>query len=101
MSLVDILEQLDAVDEEMTKEAAEQDAAGRIMARGFMDELNKLAQTTTLPATKDLPKRKITHRAQSITTPLPGGGSKTHYPQKKLTITRPKESVGQYARSLK
>lgn len=29
--------------EGMDKEAAEEDAAGRIMARGFMDELNKLA----------------------------------------------------------
>lgn len=30
--------------EEMWKEAEEEDAAGRIMARGFADELNKLAQ---------------------------------------------------------
>lgn len=51
MSLVDVLSQLEATDYEMEKEAtehekfaAEQEAAGRIMARGFMDELNKLAQ---------------------------------------------------------
>lgn len=51
MSLVDFLDQLEAADEEMQKEAseyeklaAEEEAAGRIMARGFMDELDKLAQ---------------------------------------------------------
>lgn len=50
MSLVDVLNQLEVADEELHKEAAEQEklaaeeeAAGRIMARGFMDELNKLA----------------------------------------------------------
>lgn len=51
MSLVHIHEQLSSVDSELEKEAAveyeklaEEDAAGRIMARGFMDELHKIAQ---------------------------------------------------------
>lgn len=53
MSLAEFLNEMEAADEELTKEAAElekqaaeEDAAGRIMARGFMDELNKLAQVT-------------------------------------------------------
>ncbi len=51
MSLVDIHAQLTSQDEVLEKEAAqefsklaEEDAAGRIMARGFMDELHKIAQ---------------------------------------------------------
>jgi len=50
MGLVDIHEQLSSYDSELEKEAAveyeklaEEDAAGRIMARGFMDELQKIA----------------------------------------------------------
>ena len=50
MSLVSLMAELESHDEEMSKEAqehmkleAEEDAAGRIMARGFMDELDKLA----------------------------------------------------------
>jgi len=50
MSLADLFSQMEASDEtiqkeasELHKQAAEEDAAGRIMARGFMDELNKLA----------------------------------------------------------
>ena len=50
MSLVDIHDQISAHDSALEKEAAvefqklaEEDAAGRIMARGFMDELQKLA----------------------------------------------------------
>ena len=50
MSLVDIHEKLSSHDEVLEKEAAvefdklaEEDAAGRIMARGFMDELHKVA----------------------------------------------------------
>lgn len=37
------LAQLAAEEEEMIKQAEEEDAAGRIMARGFQDELQKLA----------------------------------------------------------
>ena len=51
MSLVDIHAQLSSNDEVLEKEAAvefdklaEEDAAGRIMARGFMAELHKIAQ---------------------------------------------------------
>jgi len=50
MSLSDLYDVMVSNDEEMFKEASEmeklateEDAAGRIMARGFMDELNKLA----------------------------------------------------------
>lgn len=50
MSLANLYEKLTSTDEEMAKEAeehekvaAEEEAAGRITARGFMDELNKLA----------------------------------------------------------
>lgn len=54
MSLADMYEKIAAYDNQVEEEhealsdvekvAAEHDAAGRIMARGFMDELNKLAQ---------------------------------------------------------
>lgn len=51
MSLVDIHNRISSADQQLEKQAeaemqkwAEEDAAGRIMARGFMDELNKLAQ---------------------------------------------------------
>lgn len=47
MSLVDFHSMLEAHDEEMSKMAADEDAAGRITARGFMDELEKLAQGST------------------------------------------------------
>ena len=50
MSLVDLYAAMEESDHELTKEAeeleklaAEEEAAGRIMARGFMDELNKVA----------------------------------------------------------
>ena len=61
MSLVDVLNHLESVDEEMEKEAsemekiaAEEEAAGRITARGFMDELNKLAAGLGNPKLKPL-----------------------------------------------
>lgn len=57
MSLVDLLAVLEQQDEELEKQAAEDDAAGRIMARGFMDELNKLAQMPMPPIPK-IEKRK-------------------------------------------
>lgn len=57
MSLVDIYDVMSGQDVELEKAAAEEfaklaeeDAAGRIMARGFMDELDKLAERT-LPIT--------------------------------------------------
>lgn len=52
MSLTDVYNTLSARDQELEKEAAielekqaEEDAAGRIMARGFYDELQKLAES--------------------------------------------------------
>ena len=42
-SLTDIHEVLSKKDEELTKIAREEDAAGRIMARGFAAEILKLA----------------------------------------------------------
>jgi hypothetical protein len=51
MGLADLYEKLASIDEEVANEmseteklAAEHDAAGRIMARGFADELNKISQ---------------------------------------------------------
>jgi len=50
MGLTDILDELGAADgviaqkvQELTKEAGEDEFAGRIAARGFYDELNKIA----------------------------------------------------------
>ena len=54
MSLVDLLNEMEEQDEEMSKIAAEEDAAGRIMARGFVDELNKIAEK--LGPYKDTPE---------------------------------------------
>lgn len=72
MSLVDVLNQLEYVDGEMEKEAsemekiaAEEEAAGRITARGFMDELNKLAAGMTFkpqkvgPSSAALPQKNV------------------------------------------
>jgi hypothetical protein len=83
MSLVDVLGQLEAVDTEMEKEAeeheklaAEEEAAGRIMARGFMDELNKLAQDMQFkpqkvaPSAAALPKKKV---GQAVPPPVKPG----------------------------
>lgn len=57
MSLADLYEKLAAVDHEAQAEqqeheklAAEEEAAGRITARGFMDELNKLAASAGPPS---------------------------------------------------
>lgn len=57
MSLVDVLSQLEQADEEMSKLAAEEEAAGRIMARGFVDELNKLAEDTASWIMSAMPKK--------------------------------------------
>jgi hypothetical protein len=65
MSLTDVLAQLEQVDEEMSKEAEllekvarEEEAAGRIMARGFMDELDKLAEGAADWIGAAMPKNK-------------------------------------------
>ena len=83
MSLADMYEKIAAYDEEQYEElsdtektAAEYDAAGRIMARGFADELNKLAEgqvsfgkTTVKPAPKS-PLMKSTGIASGPTPKL-------------------------------
>ena len=58
-NLTDVLEKLSSVDvvkqarqSEMTKQAEEEDAAGRIMARGFADELQKIAQDSDVKVTE-------------------------------------------------
>jgi hypothetical protein len=89
MSLADYLEELESSQEEMTKQAAEEEAAGRIMARGFMDELNKLA---ALPAEK--PRVKI--KPESIVTPTKGG-SREFFPRSGGMIFRD-ESVADVAK---
>lgn len=82
MSLVDVLNQLETADEEMKKEAAElekiaaeEEAAGRITARGFMDELNKLAQGMQFkPQMVDPKPLKPLNREPGLPpkSPLPG-----------------------------
>ena len=64
MSLSELYESMAAHDEDLVKQAqeheklaAEENAAGRIMARGFMDELHKLAgdQLGAMNEVKDAP----------------------------------------------
>jgi hypothetical protein len=67
MSLTDMYEKIASYDEEIEqqyselsdteKTAAEYDAAGRIMARGFADELNKLAQMPPTGPSESLIKK--------------------------------------------
>lgn len=59
-SLTDVYETISAADAELLekqaahiKQAEEEDAAGRIMARGFMDELHKLAQEPAVQGFSD------------------------------------------------
>ena len=75
MSLVDVLAQLEGVDEEIQKEASEQEkiaqeeeAAGRIMARGFMDELNKLAAENNMTFKPDVVTRSKAAPSKSTVT---------------------------------
>ena len=64
MSLTELYDQISSADNELQKEAeemdklaAEEEAAGRITARGFMDELQKMAQQFGgLPAPGAAPK---------------------------------------------
>ena len=77
-SLTDVYDTISAADADLLekqaeaiKVAEEEDAAGRIMARGFMDELHKLAQPMAFPpggkpgnqfgsaAYRALPKRSV------------------------------------------
>lgn len=55
MSLTQFYELMISDEENMRKEAADEEAAGRIMARGFLDELTKLAEADLPPISA--PKR--------------------------------------------
>ena len=66
MSLADFHAAMEENDHEMTKEAegleklaAEEDAAGRIMARGFMDEMNKIAELDKEAGPIDWVRKKL------------------------------------------
>jgi hypothetical protein len=76
-SLTEIHEKLASFDnviseenEELYKEAAEEEAAGRITARGFMDELQKLAA-----AAMGEPMPSLPPKADAATGNLGGGTS--------------------------
>jgi len=75
MELTDIHEEMVREDGEMMKVAAEEDAAGRIMARGFMDELTKLSGVGfgSAPSGKPL----------TDTSSIPAGAYKTEPTAKK------------------
>lgn len=101
MSLSDLYAFMEANDEEMAKEAqeldklaAEEDAAGRIMARGFMDELNKLGQFTIPPlkgqAAAGALKGKAVHKA-------PAAGKKTTFVNPQAGKAQPGTKAGQKA----
>jgi hypothetical protein len=49
-AIVPMDQELEKQAAELWKQAEEEDAAGRIMARGFADELNKLAEGPALPS---------------------------------------------------
>jgi hypothetical protein len=125
MSLTDVLAQLEVADEEMTKEAEllekvarEEEAAGRIMARGFMDELDKLAEESasdwiasampkkTAPAApkpapmaqpRALPKPKVnlgsSGDTMDMTTFGPGSAQAKAVEAKAKTMPKPKRWV--------
>jgi len=56
-TITEVYEKLAAADEELRKVAQEEDAAGRIMARGFADELHKLAAGPSLQPSATPPPR--------------------------------------------
>ena len=69
-------EELEKQAAEMYKQAEEEDAAGRIMARGFADELNKLAQPggAQMPGAAQAPAGGA---KLPKPPPMPGGTVKT------------------------
>jgi hypothetical protein len=79
MSLADMYEKIAAADHEVEEQyeelsdvekvAEEYDAAGRIMARGFMDELNKLAQVKEHVPTHLVKKPAPKPKAQAAAAP--------------------------------
>lgn len=78
MSLADLYEKIAAEDveeqyeetSEIEKLAEEYDAAGRIMARGFMDELDKLAQAAGPPVALQQ-QAAAGQKARAARTPSP------------------------------
>ena len=77
MSLTDLYNEMTTIDKQMEKEAeemykisAEEEAAGRFVARGFIDEINKLAQqmprtpTMMVPPPKGPPQNPVKKHVQ-------------------------------------
>lgn len=92
MSLVDIHAQISEQDVELEKQAAaeleklaEEDAAGRIMARGFWDEMNKIAGPGGFGAQFSQPGGTI--KSKNYSTGGPSGPSGAAAPR---TIKAPK-----------
>ncbi|RKX67345.1 MAG: hypothetical protein DRP42_00675 [Tenericutes bacterium] len=73
MSLVDTYEKIAMADAERFEKLAEEDAAGRIMARGFMDELNKLAAPIATAVQPRPPARAARENAATLPGPAAGG----------------------------
>jgi len=100
MSLANFLNELEAQDEEMNKEAekmnklaAEEEAAGRIMARGFVDELNKLAEVASGPSGKMLDMAAQAKQKSMSRMPKPVNAytpAKPAAPKGSVSIGRPK-----------
>lgn len=93
MSLLDVYNQISSHDAELLekqaaaiKQAEEEDAAGRIMARGFADELNKLAQNEFPFKAKALPTPGGTVKSQGF---APTPKSMTGGPMKGSLGARP------------
>jgi hypothetical protein len=74
MSLVDTYEKIAAADAERFEKLAEEDAAGRIMARGFMDELNKLAAPVATTVPRPAPPTMAPPRENPARIPGPSSG---------------------------
>jgi hypothetical protein len=100
-SLSQLYQQLSAEDAELLEKQAgeiklaqEEESAGRIMARGFADEMRKLAiASETLPAPKAVPRTATgTERVSPVTTPFrraSGAYLKAVQPQRMISPPRP------------
>jgi hypothetical protein len=84
-SLVDAYEKIAADEEVEMYKLAEEEAAGRIMARGFMDELQKVAQGSMFG-----PKTETPIARQSYGSPAPAakatGPTVVHKRQSPMTV---------------
>jgi len=84
-SLVDAYEKIAADEEAEMYKLAEEEAAGRIMARGFMDELQKVAQGSMFG-----PKTETPIARQSYGSPAPAakatGPTVVHKKQSPMTV---------------